>query len=476
MPKWPFLAGDALLLGLALVIGCYAHNPFAGKPLILIVACVALGAVLGTWPFIADYESKRNEALDERQRGLEALAHTITSSAEQISIAAQSLPGIAETAAKNLKLAEQLPARLQDKMGEIKQRLAEVSDAKKDASAAESERLATTADHIRQAVTELAKFESAAQKNLAAAGDKLDAKATQIFKQLDAKIAALSALAEKFSTSATPLSEEKSAPAHTRKEPENPPGEPAVAEKSASIEPIVIETPAEEPKAPRKRTPARKEQEPSPARPEPAGGEPFRQAQGPEPVEGLVESVERVESAVIETPAEETKAPRKRASKKSKGEDTEPSLDFDASAKIADSSPALSSSPAGDEFSQPSPDEAAGGEPARPELAGGELVESVEWVESSPATAVSADGATRLLVTAYIGIGNKLFLRGDGPGLSWDEGVPLQFVSIGKWRWETADATAPVHAKLYKNDELVCASLGQLTLDPGQQAEVTAAF
>jgi hypothetical protein len=541
MPKWPFLAGDALLLGLALAIGCYAHNPFAGKSLILIVACIALGAVLGTWPFIADYESKRNEALDERQRGLEALAHTVTSSAEQISIAAQSLPGIAEAVTKSLKSVEQLPARLQEKTGEINQRLAAVSVAKKESSAAEhaeSERLAITADHIRQAVTELAKFEAAAQKNLSAAGDKLDAKAAQIFKQLDAKIAALSALAEKFSASpepargesldklgtlslsngpvesaeradAAPLPEEKPVRTRVRKEPfrqaQGPepvewpevspsepvhsepiesvkqarpePVEPAGAEKPAIIEPIVIETPAEEPKASRKRTAARKEPEaPSgePARPElvepvasvepaveekpaivatargePARPEPFRQAQGPEPVEGLAE---RVKSTVIDPPAEESKTPRKRAQKKSKGEDTEPSLDFDASAKGADASPTPSSSPAGDEFSQASPDEAG------------------------PATAVSADGATRLLVTAYIGIGNKLFLRGDGPGLSWDEGVPLQFVSIGKWRWETADATKPVHAKLYKNDEIVCASLGKFTLDPGQQAEVTAAF
>ncbi|HXC01939.1 MAG TPA: hypothetical protein VNU49_04750 [Opitutaceae bacterium] len=470
MPKWPFLVGDALLLGLALAIGFYTHNPFAGKPLVLIVACVALGAVLGTWPFIADYESKRNEALDERQRGLEALAHTITSSAEQISIAAQSLPGMAEAVTKSLKSVEQLPARFQEKI-----------------------------------------FEAAAQKNLAAAGDKLDAKAAQIFKQLDAKIAVLTTLAEKFSASAAPLPEEKPVRTRARKEPETPPSEPiesveraspepfrqaqglepveglvesaerAVAEKPASIEPIVIETPAEEPKAPRTRTPARKGPETPPsesaavtaARPEPAEraaeekpaivatarGEPA----SPEPA-----SSERVESTVIEPPAEEPKTPRKRAPKKSKGEDAEPSLDFDASAKSADSSPAPSSSTDGDEFSQPSPDEVAGGEPARPEL--------VERVESAPVTAVSADGATRLLVTAYIGIGNKLFLRGDGPGLSWDEGVPLQFVSIGKWRWETADATKPVHAKLYKNDELVCASLGKFTLDPGQQAEVTAAF
>jgi hypothetical protein len=89
---------------------------------------------------------------------------------------------------------------------------------------------------------------------------------------------------------------------------------------------------------------------------------------------------------------------------------------------------------------------------------------------------LTSDGATRLLVTAYIGIGNRLFIRGTGPGLSWEKGVPLQFVSIGKWRWETNDASGPVQFKLYKNDELECAALGAQTLDPGHQQELTAAF
>ena len=88
----------------------------------------------------------------------------------------------------------------------------------------------------------------------------------------------------------------------------------------------------------------------------------------------------------------------------------------------------------------------------------------------------SSDGATRLLATAYIGIGNRLFIRGEGPGLSWEKGVPLQFVSIGKWRWETNDASAPVRFKLYKNDELECTALGEQTLDPGHLQEMTAAF
>ena len=88
---------------------------------------------------------------------------------------------------------------------------------------------------------------------------------------------------------------------------------------------------------------------------------------------------------------------------------------------------------------------------------------------------MSADGATRLLVTAYIGIGNKLYIRGDGPGLNRDKGVPMKFVSIGKWGWATDEATGPVACKLYKNDETAALS-GEISLKPGQHIEVTALF
>jgi hypothetical protein len=443
LPKWPFIIGDAALLGLAVLIGFYAHNPFAGKPLILIVVCVALGAVLACIPFITDYAHQQDEALDERQRGLEALARTITSSAEQISIAAQSLPGIAEISAKNLKLAEQLPARLQEKIGEVKQCLAEVSIARSEPSAtghttpqaSESDRLEPIAGQIRKAAAELVKTEAIALKNLATARDELDLKAAQIFKQLDAKISALATLAEKISAGTTSLTVETPAPVRISpvKIHETPPVEPARSEPAERVESAAI----------------------SPATAEKTG---------------------MVEVIALETPAEDPKSPRKRAPKKTKAESPEPALDFVASAESTAPRPARSagqqnesvetapsSSPSspvltapaatgGDEFSQPSPDETA------------------------PASALSADGATRLLVTAYIGIGNKLFLRGEGSGLSWKEGVPLQFVSIGKWRWETADATAPIRAKLYKNDDVECTALGEITLDPGRQAEVTAAF
>jgi hypothetical protein len=60
--------------------------------------------------------------------------------------------------------------------------------------------------------------------------------------------------------------------------------------------------------------------------------------------------------------------------------------------------------------------------------------------------------------------------------MSLEEGTPLQFVSIGKWRWETDAATAPVKATLWKNDEELCSALGEIDISPGAQMETSANF
>jgi len=99
-------------------------------------------------------------------------------------------------------------------------------------------------------------------------------------------------------------------------------------------------------------------------------------------------------------------------------------------------------------------------------------------IDDAPPTerAVSADGTTRLTVTAYIGIGNRLFIRGNGPGLKPGEGTPLQFVSIGKWRWESDVATVPFHVTLWKNDDEECTAAGRIEITPGAQVETSADF
>jgi hypothetical protein len=95
--------------------------------------------------------------------------------------------------------------------------------------------------------------------------------------------------------------------------------------------------------------------------------------------------------------------------------------------------------------------------------------------ENKSAANASLDGRTRLTVVSYIGIGNKLHIRGEGAGLSWSKGIPLQFVSIGRWRWETDKASEPVTCRIYKNDKLE-APVGALTLLPGTEQEISVSF
>ncbi|MEN9652698.1 MAG: hypothetical protein RL303_418 [Verrucomicrobiota bacterium] len=72
--------------------------------------------------------------------------------------------------------------------------------------------------------------------------------------------------------------------------------------------------------------------------------------------------------------------------------------------------------------------------------------------ESEPSSS-SASSGTALIVNLMIGIGNKPFVRGTGPGLSPDKGVPMQFLGIGRWQWISPDPEASVTIEVWKNDQ-----------------------
>ena len=74
-----------------------------------------------------------------------------------------------------------------------------------------------------------------------------------------------------------------------------------------------------------------------------------------------------------------------------------------------------------------------------------------------------------------IGIGNKPFLRGEGPGLSWEEGVPMNFVEIGKWAWSPSDKDAPLVVQVYRNDDDPDPT-GKHEVEPGQKLEISPDF
>jgi HAMP domain-containing protein len=106
-----------------------------------------------------------------------------------------------------------------------------------------------------------------------------------------------------------------------------------------------------------------------------------------------------------------------------------------------------------------------------------EAIEEIEEVtedEAAPAAdepASSAAGSgTALIVNLMIGIGNKPFVRGIGPGLSRDKGVPMSFLGIGRWQWISPDPEAPATVEVWKNDQ---SPMGEaLHLPGGEPVEV----
>jgi len=87
-----------------------------------------------------------------------------------------------------------------------------------------------------------------------------------------------------------------------------------------------------------------------------------------------------------------------------------------------------------------------------------EVIEEIEAEEAAPTAVASvpepaAGTGTALIVNLMIGIGNKPFVRGTGPGLSQDKGVPMSFLGIGRWQWISPDPEAPATVEVWKNDQ-----------------------
>jgi uncharacterized protein YoxC len=416
LPKWIFLVGDLALLTTAWVIFDQSGRPFAGVPLISFAACVIAAGVIGVIPFVSDYARKQDEALDERQRSLQALSVTVAAASEQISIAATGLQGIAEAAQDSLAKSQAAAKDIAAKMLEFQ---AVLAASRKD-GADSAARLEAAAKAI---AASNAGSEAAATKALQAAQEgqsKVDALSKQVLEKLS-ELRTLQASGSKEGREAA-LQLESVAKRLS---------EAVVALENASAKPVllpVVHTPEVPPVPPSRIVEIKPAAAPSYS-PFDAG----TSTDSPEPTPAPAPEA----SPVAEAPLlAEAPAPRKRSPRK----------------------PAA-----------PPPDEPAS-EAAAPE--------SVSQAPASEASesAVSADGATRLVVTAYIGIGNRLFIRGEGPGLSWDKGIPLSFVSIGKWRWETNDATSAVKFRIYKNDETECTGLGERSVEPGAQLDLTASF
>ncbi len=473
--KLPFFLTDAACLLAAGLIGYFSKDPFAPLPLVCIALLVIAGGSALLFPYLTDYAADSSEASARLRDEIELQIKRAQAAGESLTRAAAQIKAIEEAVHKSARDAETLPYRMQEKLAEFNEALAAKENDDREAleqeleelRAANSTQLKAVAEKIAKAATDwaalevatrqqltgaeaaLAKLHTGTRDALAAGAASIDEAAAAATTRLEGSLAGslrqfearLSDTLAQFSAQATKL------------------------EKVWAVVPAPATAPAmlKQPEEPAPTTvPAPADTVPAPAAPAVAAEAP---APAPEPTIG--EAVPDSTSLLLELPApsaeEAPKQKKPRAPRRPRAEEILPTMSEE---------PAAPASPAST-VPEPEPESAPlATAPASPaeDTPGSDSGEG-----SSVEASASSDGATRLLATAYIGIGNRLFIRGDGPGLSWDRGIPMQFVSIGKWGWFTHEATGPVRIKLYKNDEIAALS-GEITLEPGRHSEVTGLF
>jgi hypothetical protein len=443
----PFVIADIVLVGFAAFIGWQAEAPLGAAPLAALAACVGLGAIAGLYPFVINHARRQEEALQERTNQIEALARTIAASAEQISIVAASLPAIAENANRQIKALEALPTALQTQLQALQVQVATTTNEENSALRLQLETLRST---------EAEKLTPILEKLTRTTQDitRLESLSSSCSETLDETLARLPRIAETIAEQAASTLRRETAQAVSTLEAATESARTKI-EASAQASQATLGAAAEAARTTLERAATDTISALSAARlPAPLAALAAPSSLGftapepaiPVPSTGLIDDNgldEPAATALVEVTLESAPAP----TTPTRAHATEPK------AEPQDTTAELPPPPTAIEEESQSEAEQAHAEPA-----------------------LSNDGFTRLIATAYIGIGNKLFIRGDGPGLRRDKGAPLQFISIGKWRWESAELLFPARVRLYKNDQTECTALGEFALEPGYHHEVSASF
>ncbi|HVZ65484.1 MAG TPA: hypothetical protein VG936_13020 [Lacunisphaera sp.] len=117
---------------------------------------------------------------------------------------------------------------------------------------------------------------------------------------------------------------------------------------------------------------------------------------------------------------------------------------------------------------------AAAAKPATPAKATKAPAKKALPAKQKPAVA-SEPPATFISARIDIGFGNHLYLRGEGPGLSWDRGLAMDCVGNDLWTAAVKSAAEPVVFKVLVND-LTWNTGPDYAVEPGQSITVTPAF
>jgi hypothetical protein len=73
--------------------------------------------------------------------------------------------------------------------------------------------------------------------------------------------------------------------------------------------------------------------------------------------------------------------------------------------------------------------------------------------EKKPAVKTTS---TKVAAQIDVGFGNTLYIRGEGPGLSWEKGLVMDCVGDNLWTVTLSDAAKPILFKFLLNDITWC--------------------
>ena len=82
---------------------------------------------------------------------------------------------------------------------------------------------------------------------------------------------------------------------------------------------------------------------------------------------------------------------------------------------------------------------------------------------------------TTIQAKVDVGFGNTLTIRGQGQGLSWDQGQPMVCVDGTTWVWSGQPGTDAIKFKVLINDQLWCRG-EDMEASAGSQVEIMPGF
>jgi hypothetical protein len=404
LPKWPFLAGDLILVGLAVFLIVWQGGPLDASTAALATLLGVIGCGLGLLPFVIDYIEGTRRDLEAERAEVRGLAARLSALGRDLDVAAQSVREAVAAAENAAKTGQALPGRMQAAVLDLERRVSNVNSEN-------SERFQMVGEQLERAIRQFTEGEETLSKigrtselllqEVAALNHSL---ARAEFEKRESAKLAESMKATEPPESGAPKTKPRRLPfagmlAGSLLQPQTPAVERIIA-RGKSGEPALAAT-----EVPAMPEPA---SESSPADPSPADASPPA-------------TVTPVESTLSQTPPEPIPAPEPAPS------DFLPDLDI-----------------------PPVP---------RPH---------------TPKFSPSKD-APVLIVKAFIGIGNKLTVRGRGPGLSEEAGAPMVFLEIGKWAWSPPEGGEAVEVEVLRNDTEP-ASCGRIRIEPGQTLEINPSF